>query len=433
LIEALPANDAGAVARRILSQSSPQAISSRRRWSMLGLSMAAQISTGLIVNGPAFLIPVLHNERHLSLAKAGLLVTAPNVGMMLTLIAWGAIVDRIGERLVLTVGLFLTSLAALAASMSHAYVTIGAFLLIGGMASASSNAASGRVVIGWFPAEQRGLAMGIRQMAQPLSVALAALTIPPIAASHGLGPALLLPFATAAAACLACGLLLIDPPRPSRRHVLSAARIVNPYRASSLLWRIHGVSVLLVIPQVAVWTYALVWLTNERGWSAAAAGLLVTATQILGALGRVAAGVWSDRVGSRMRPVRTIAIAAALVMAGLGLTDWLGSPLSVLFLVAASIISVADNGLAFTSVAEISGPFWSGRALGTQNTAQVVAGAAVPPLMGAFIGAFGYPAAFAATAICGVLAAPLVPMIDTSDAAAMGAAYSQPVAEASAA
>jgi MFS family permease len=68
-----------------------------RRWSMLGLSMVAQISTGLIVTGPAFLIPLLHSERHLSLAKAGLLVTAPNIGMMLTLIAWGAVVDRVGE------------------------------------------------------------------------------------------------------------------------------------------------------------------------------------------------------------------------------------------------------------------------------------------------------------------------------------------------
>ncbi len=39
-------------------------------------------------------------------------------------------------------------------------------------------------------------------------------------------------------------------------------------------------------------------------------------------------------------------------------------------LVLATVISVADNGLAFTSVAEIGGPFWAGRAMGAQNTAQ---------------------------------------------------------------
>ena len=37
------------------------------------------------------------------------------------------------------------------------------------------------------------------------------------------------------------------------------------------------------------------------------------------------------------------------------------------------MITVSDNGLAFTAIAEIAGPFWSGRALGTQNTSQHLA------------------------------------------------------------
>ena len=38
---------------------------------------------------------------------------------------------------------------------------------------------------------------------------------------------------------------------------------------------------------------------------------MVTVSQLLGALGRITVGRWSDRVGSRMRPVRIIAVAAA--------------------------------------------------------------------------------------------------------------------------
>lgn len=51
------------------------------------------------------------------------------------------------------------------------------FFLLGGMAAASSTGqrpAGG----GLFPPEQRGLAMGIRQTAQPLGVGLGALVIP---------------------------------------------------------------------------------------------------------------------------------------------------------------------------------------------------------------------------------------------------------------
>ena len=54
--------------------------------------------------------------------------------------------------------------------------------------------------------------------------------------------------------------------------------------------RVHGVSVLLVVPQFLVWTYSLTWLVNERHWSPAAAGALVAATHVLGALGRIAVG-----------------------------------------------------------------------------------------------------------------------------------------------
>jgi MFS family permease len=78
--------------------------------------------------------------------------------------------------------------------------------------------------------------------------------------------------------------------------------------------------------------------------------------------------------------------------------------------VLASVSTVADNGLAFTAVAERAGAYWSGRALGLQNTAQFLAASAVPPITGLVIGHFGYAAAFALGALFPVLAAPLVPV-----------------------
>ncbi len=59
---------------------------------------------------------------------------------------------------------------------------------------------------------------------------------------------------------------------------------VNPYRASGFLWRVHLVSVLLVVPQFTLSTYGLVWLVG-LGWSTPAAGLLVGASQFVGASG----------------------------------------------------------------------------------------------------------------------------------------------------
>jgi MFS family permease len=136
----------------------------------------------------------------------------------------------------------------------------------------------------------------------------------------------------------------------------------------------------------------------------------VTVAQILGAAGRVAAGRWSDQAGSRLHPIRTIAIGAAIAMGLLAVTDLIHSPLSIAVMVVASVITVSDNGLAFTAIAELAGPFWSGRALGTQNTSQLLTAGIVPPLFGALITAAGFPLAFAVCALFPLVALPLVPV-----------------------
>jgi MFS family permease len=97
-------------------------------------------------------------------------------------------------------------------------------------------------------------------------------------------------------------------------------------------------------------------------------------------------------------------------MALLGLTAALDLGVAVLLVVVATLVTVADNGLAFTAVAERAGPFWSGRALGVQNTAQFLTASAVPPLAGLAVTHAGYAAAFAIGALFPVLAAPLVPV-----------------------
>ncbi|MDT5177104.1 MAG: hypothetical protein QOJ95_1302 [Mycobacterium sp.] len=380
-----------------------------RRWSMLVIALTATLCANVFINGVAFLIPTLHSERGLDLARAGLISALPSFGMVATLIAWGYVVDRFGERIVLAVGSALTAAAAFAAASSHSLVAVGVFLFLGGMAAASSNSASGRLVVGWFPPERRGLVMGIRQTAQPLGVGLGALVIPRLAESRGVTEALLFPAIACAVAAVVSAIGVLDPPRPHRADA-HADDLANPYRGSSTLWRIHAVSVLLVAPQCLVWTFTLVWLITDRGWSAASAGAMVTVAQILGAAGRIAAGRWSDKTGSRLHPIRTIAIGAAIAMGLLAVTDLMHSPLSVAVMVAASVITVSDNGLAFTAIAEIAGPFWSGRALGTQNTSQLLTTGIVPPVFGAIITAAGFPLAFALCALFPLLALPLVPV-----------------------
>jgi len=310
---------------------------------------------------------------------------------------------------VISGGLALTALAALGATTAPGYVSLGLFLLLGGAASASTNSASGKVVVGWFPRDRRGLAMGIRQMAQPLGVTVAAVTVPTIAAAGGIGAALVVPLVLTAVLAVACAIGIVNPPRPAA--AASSEPPGNPYRASGFLWRIHAVSVLLVVPQFTLSTFGLVWLVTELRVPALAAGVLVGSAQFVGAVGRIGIGVLSDRVASRVRPLRWVAVSACVVMLLLAAAGQAGWQVGAIVLVIAMTVTVADNGLAFTSVAEMSGAAWSGRALGVQNTGQFIAASAVGPLVGALIGLVGYPLAFVAVAVCPAIAVPLVPRV----------------------
>jgi sugar phosphate permease len=381
-------------------------ITTSRRWSMLAASVAAQASASVAINGPAFLIPELQRDRGLSLAEAGTVAAAPIAGVMVTLFLWGLVVDRVGERAVLLTGLGGTALLGAVTTTVHDTVPLVVLLFVVGMFAACTGSASGRIVVGWFPPQRRGLAMGIRQMAQPLGVAVAAATIAVAADRASIAAALWVPVVAVSLALVFVAVVVLDPPRPSATAALTA----NPYRADHFLARVHGVSVLLVVPQFLVWTYSLTWLVQERQWSAAAAGALVAGTHVLGAVGRIAVGQLSDVVGSRVRPLRWVAAAAAVTMGLLALTEPFA--VAVVLLVVASAVTVADNGLAFTSVAERAGSYWSGRALGVQNTAQYLTAAAVAPAAGLAITHWGYAATFALSALCPVVALPLAPRTD---------------------
>jgi MFS family permease len=193
-------------------------------------------------------------------------------------------------------------------------------------------------------------------------------------------------------------------------RALSAA---NPYRGDRFLLRIHVVSVLLVVPQFTLSTFGLVWLIGDLGVEPLLAGVVVSVSQFVGAGGRIVVGAVSDRVGTRVGVLRVVCVAGVVLLGVTAALAGLAWPIAaaVAFVVATSV-SVADNGLAFTSVAEAAGSAWSGRALGIQNTGQFLTAAAVGPAVGGLIALVGYPIAFAVVALTPLMALPLVPHRD---------------------
>ncbi|GAA1942168.1 MFS transporter [Brevibacterium antiquum] len=406
----------------------------RQAWVILVIGVLSQMAATVAITGPAFLIPYMHTDLGYTLTQAGTVAAAPSFGLILTLIAWGAFADRFGERLAMTLGIALTALASgLAVAVVGSPVWMVVIIAASGAAAASVNSASGRVVMGWFPRHRRGLAMGIRQMSQPLGTSVAALSVPPIASSSGFTGYLWFIVIVTGVMAVICFGLVRDPPRAevaptpvptstndARPGPTSATGEVetptstsNPYRMDSFLWRIHAVSALLVIPQFAFSTYGLIWLIANQHISVGIAGGIVAASQIVGAIGRMIVGGLSDRLGSRVGLMRIVAIAAVVLVAAIALISLTPMPaVATVVFILASTVSVADNGLAFASVAEAAGPQWSGKAMGAQNTGQFVVSAILGPGFGALITVFGYPLSFAIVAAAPLLSLGIIPKQD---------------------
>jgi sugar phosphate permease len=389
----------------------------RRRWLMLVIGLMAMIAGSTFQYGLAYLIPGLRHEGF-SLEQASVLVACPTAGVLLTLIAWGAAADRWGERVVLSTGLGLSGLVLLAARWVHGTPSLAVCLTIAGAAGASV-LASGRLILGWFARHERGLAMGIRQASTPIGLALAAATLPALGAG-GIREPLLFLAALFLAAATAAVVFVRDPTRlpsaPAGSPDPKPAASVSPYR-TPILWRIHLASALLVIPQFTVSTFALVFLTDARGWTPLAAGHVLAGAQVCGAVARLAAGYWSDRTGSRMKPMRILAVSTGVGMLALAAAAAAGSSLAVPVVLVLGVVATSTNGLSFTAVAEQAGSAWAGRALGIQTTGQNTLAAATPPVLALAIGSVGFAASFATVAAFPLIAAILVPLVTerTSD------------------
>jgi sugar phosphate permease len=276
------------------------------------------------------------------------------------------------------------------------------------------NAASGRSVMGWFSARQRGTAMGVRQTSVPLGAAFAALTLPVTAQRFGLAAAMLGLASACFLAAVAAAVWVREAPerRESRTTTASApGSVLRDARA----WRLAGAASLLVVCQFTLVAFMVEVLHGHRGLSIAAASFVFAVAQVLGGAGRLAVGYWSDRVGHRVRPLRSVAAGAALLAPVLGLAVDGPVELLVVVLVAEASLVICWNGLAFTAAAEQAPPGRAGTALGFQNTASYVSAGLTPVLAGVVIAAYGYGVAFSLLALPAAAAAWLLSPLAAAD------------------
>src|SRR5207247_8878879 len=128
----------------------------------------AQAAFSAVLLGLTAIAPAIQEHFALTLTQVGVVLAALNIGSMATLLGWGIVADRIGERAVISLGQAAAAAALVWAAYAGSFAELVMALTVAGALGAGVNAASGRAVMAWFGEEERGLAVGIRQMVVPL-------------------------------------------------------------------------------------------------------------------------------------------------------------------------------------------------------------------------------------------------------------------------
>ena len=333
---------------------------SRYRWAILAGGVVAQASFSAVLLGLPAIAPAVRHGYGLTLPQLGVVLAAPNFGLVVTLLPWGLVADRIGERAVVGIALGGTAVAVAAAGRTSSYVSLVVALSVAGALGGGVQSASGRAVMSWFGPEERGLALGIRQTAVPVGGAVAAGVLPAIGTLS-----LTSAFDGLALGCIAGALggVVLLRREPWQEHDETAA----PLRDAGV-WLLCVASTFYVATQVALVGFLVLFLHDTRGLSTGVAAAALAAIQVFGGIARVVAGRWSDRLAARIVPLRRVALLlAASVAAAAALVDaplWLLVPA----LVAAGTLALAWNGLSYTATAEAAGARRSGAAIGLQQT-----------------------------------------------------------------
>jgi sugar phosphate permease len=343
------------------------------RWTILAAGVFGQASFSAIFFGLAAIAPAIRHDYSLTLPQVGVVLAALNFGLVATLLLWGIVADRIGERAVLATGLVGCAVALVAAGLTSSFASLVVTLALAGALGGGTQSASGRAVMGWFGAEERGLALGIRQTAVPAGGAIASGVLPVLISHVSLRAAFFALAGWCVAGAIVGGLLLrAEPPGDH-------GELGKPLR-DPRVWRLCFASTFYVATQVSLVAFLVLFLHDDRGVSLGAAAGLLAGIQVLGGAARIVAGRWSDRIGARIVPLRLLGLALAVTVGAAA--SLAHAPLWVLVpaLVVAGTFALSWNGLSFTAAAEAAGRARSGAAIGLQQTF-LSAGSIVAPIV----------------------------------------------------
>ncbi|HSJ34351.1 MAG TPA: MFS transporter [Acidimicrobiia bacterium] len=320
----------------------------------------------------------LRSEFSVARWQIGALVTVVTaVGAALSPIS-GSIIDRFAPRHTTAATAVIAGSGFVAMGLAPGYAWLAAASVLCGIAQASSNPATNRLIMSQAEAGRRGFLTGIKQGGVQAGNFLGGILLPiGAAAAFGWRGTMFLAASVPVIALVVLGLLIRGRPAPSQPAAAPRAR------SAPLVFRLALYAGLLGITAGSLLTHLPSFAQESFGFSLEAGGALVAVFAGVGFAARLSAGPLSERFFGHHRALAGMAVLTGLAGILLALAPsgaWLW-PAAVMI----GIGPMAWNVIGNLAVMELSPPGGAGRGSGVMMAGFLGGMAVGAPLFGASV------------------------------------------------
>ncbi|WP_333668654.1 MFS transporter [Acinetobacter guillouiae] len=269
------------------------------KWAILIVATITQACACFFVQGLGAIAPILQEDLNLSSLQIGLLVSSAQLAPLAGLLIAGELLDRYNERYVVSIGVFLVGFTLLLTTFFNSYFSLLILLFLLGFGYSSAQPGGAKAVSTWFPKNQLGLAMGIRQAGLPLGGALASLTLPFFAIRYGWHGAFI--FAGCVTIFGAALFFFFYKEKTERKIVKKEINLLSTIKSRLVMFKepwmfnIMLSGAFLTSVQYSIVVYMISYFYMDMKFTTEFSSLLLFICLTFGVVGRIVLASWSDR------------------------------------------------------------------------------------------------------------------------------------------
>ena len=263
----------------------------------LGLFIVAHFVHHLSTAIHVPLMPFIRSDLGLEYLETGVLLSAFSVPYGLAQLPTGMLADRLGQRLLLSVGFLAMAAWAVAIGLSQNYLQLAVFLGLLGICGGTYHPTAPSLIAQVVPKDERGRALGLHLAGGTTSFFLAPIFAGLLASAVGWRGAYL----TVVAPTLLAGLLLWRLIRPTGGEG-SAVPVDTADRASlrqilGMVGPFIGIGLLAHVVSISIVSFFPLYLVDKHGLQPAYASMILAVVYGSGLIAAPIGGAISDRFG----------------------------------------------------------------------------------------------------------------------------------------